>query len=430
MASKSVASSLFHFIMDKFKTILLLFFILFFWPVFSQDKIDLLILNKKYDKALTEIEKQYNELPSAGLMFKKGLVYKLQQQYQKAAEAFFAASEITPQDADILGELAEALSSLDNYADAASFFKQALTVDPENLVLAGKLGFTYINLKDYKSGTQIFSSLYQKDSTNVFWNKQYAFCLGKTRTGDSLAIRLYEKILVQNPRDLSIYSSLYFLYSRQKDEKKALDVLNRGLVEFPDDNELTLKLANFYFVKKNYIEAAGLFKKYLSMAGTEYDVLKNYGICLYLNKSEKEAIEIFDKCMEITFNDPVVLFYLSLSHKRLADYELAEDFIKAAIEAATPSYLPEMYHNLGQIYGQERKFQESIDALQESYDQDTTNFEILFEIATTYEELSFNRTVALNYYRNYLIQAGESAQNVDYALNRIKRIKEEMFFKE
>ncbi|WP_372934319.1 hypothetical protein, partial [Mariniphaga sediminis] len=101
-----------------------------------------------------------------------------------------------------------------------------------------------------------------------------------------------------------------------------------------------------------------------------------------------------------------------------------------AIESATPSYLPEMYHHLGQIFGQQRKFEESIAALKKANELDPSNKEVLFEIATTYEEFNSNKTLALNFYRVYLTEAGESAQNVNYALDRIKKIKEDMFFEE
>ena len=104
--------------------------------------------------------------------------------------------------------------------------------------------------------------------------------------------------------------------------------------------------------------------------------------------------------------------------------------LNAAIEAATPAYLPEMYHHLGQILAQQRKFEASIAALQKANQLDPTNAEVLFEIATTYEEFNSNKTLALNYYRIYLMEAGESGKNVDYALTRITKIKEELFFEE
>jgi tetratricopeptide (TPR) repeat protein len=114
----------------------------------------------------------------------------------------------------------------------------------------------------------------------------------------------------------------------------------------------------------------------------------------------------------------------------MADYENAEKYMQWAIDLTVPDYVSDMYHNLGQIYGQQRKFAESIAALQKANELDPTNAEVLFEIATTYEEFNSNKTLALNYYRLYLKEAGETGNNVDYALTRINRIKEEMFFEE
>ena len=95
-----------------------------------------------------------------------------------------------------------------------------------------------------------------------------------------------------------------------------------------------------------------------------------------------------------------------------------------------PDWLAEMYHHLGQIYGQQRKLKESVEALKKSHEFDPSNAEVLFEIATTYEEYNANKTLALTYYRIYLKEAGVEAKNVNYALKRIERIKEDLFFEE
>ncbi|MBN1820531.1 MAG: hypothetical protein JXR31_02855 [Prolixibacteraceae bacterium] len=416
--------------MRLFKKLVTILILLLGLNSFSQEKIDLLILNKKYQQALNEIGNRINRSPSADLYMKQGMVYNLQQQYQKAAESFFNANTINSENVNILEELAEVLTKLDNHNDAVLFFQQANRIAPENLTIAAKLGATYINLKDYENALRVFTDIYEKDSSNVFWNKQYAFCVAKTRANDSLAVQLYEGLLKKNPRDLTVYTSLHTLYLRQKEQGLAEVALLKGLAEFPENPELLQKIGNFYFANKKYENASLAYKSLLENSIPEYEILKNYGICLYFNKTEKEAIEVLDQCMAMTFNDPIVLFYLSLCNKKLADFELAEDFMQAAIEAATPSYLPEMYHHLGQIYGMQRKFEESIAALKESYEQDPTNFEILFEIATTYEEFNFNKTLALNYYRSYLIEGGEAAKNINYALTRIERIKEDLFFEE
>lgn len=425
-------------------TVFLILLVVISVPTYGQQDIDLLILNKKYGQALTIIDQAFTKNPSAGLLLKKGLVYKLREEYQKAAEAFFEASRMAPENQEILGELAETLMSLDNYSDAVQIYRKALDTDTTNLPLAGRLGAAYISLKDYHNALKVFTSIYQEDSTNVFWNKQYAYCVAKTQTSDSLAIQLYKSLIARNPRDVSLYSSLGSLLFRTKKSNQAIDILNRGLTEFPNYPDLTLKLATYYLSQKIYDKAVESYKNYVEnseplsellqidgiipVSEPDYEVLRSYGIALYLNKSEVEALNILNKCAAITLNDGIVLYYQGLIYKKMIDYPTAEHLMNEAINVSMPDYLSAMYHQLGQIYSQERKFRESVDAYRKAYKLDTTNFEILFELATTCEEYMTNKEIPLNYYQAYLIQGRDKAKNADYALNRIDRIKEELFF--
>jgi tetratricopeptide (TPR) repeat protein len=141
-------------------------------------------------------------------------------------------------------------------------------------------------------------------------------------------------------------------------------------------------------------------------------------------------MKILGNLFQANPNDPFVQFYMSLCYKKMAQYEDAEKYMQWAIDMSIPDFMPEMYHHLGQILGQQRKFEESIQALKKSNELDPSNVEVLFEIAMTYEEYNSNKTLALNYYRVYLKDAGERGKNINYALDRITKIKEDMFFEE
>ncbi len=199
---------------------------------FSQDKIDLLILNKHYQQALQQIEKKLEKEPAAELYLKKGLIYNSLQNYQDAVNAFSAALEIEPQNPEILGEMAEALSVLGNYTDANSFYEQALTLHPQNLQLAGKLGRNYINLKNYKKAYEIFSDIYKTDSTNVYLEQ--TICI--FRLSNQIIVNwlfIYtDKVIDLNPRDYSSYFNLIKLYLMQEEQDNALAVIQLGLAKF------------------------------------------------------------------------------------------------------------------------------------------------------------------------------------------------------
>lgn len=414
----------------NYKTIIVVLLLLNQTAAFSQEKIDLLLLTRQYTRAMELIDEQIQREPDAGLFLKKGLLYSTLQDYQKAAAAYMEGLSFNPQNKEIPAELAEALSAMGNHYDAVSYYETAVGLQPDNLVLAGKLGRNYIQLNEFKKAHDIFEQVYRADSSNIFWNKQYAISshrIGRT----SKAIDLYEKILSANPRDYNSYMNLARLYQQAELKDDAVKAMERGIEVFPNAAGLYHMLGTHHFYNKDYSKARLAFENCFEAGGdTVYKTKLQYGISLYFTGEEASAIAVLLECIEQVQNDPYALFYLSLSHKKLAQLELAEAFMNAAIESATPAFLPDMYHHLGQIYGLQRSFEKSIAALRKANELDPTNYEVLFEIATTYEEYHSNKTLALNYYQIYLREAGEAAHNATYALDRMSRIKEELFFEE
>ena len=397
---------------------------------FSQNKIDLLILNKDYNEALLQIETQLNTNPTAQLYFKKGLIYNSLQNYQEALNSYSTALQIEPDNVNFIGEMADGLAILGNNFDAVSFYKKALELEPDNLTLSGKLGRVFINQKKYKKAYDVFLGIYVQDSTNVYWNKQLAYSAFRVGKRKEAAL-LYEMVLESNPRDYGTYLNLIHTYNWKKEGSKIMVLIGKGLNEFPNDAELILERANYFFRSKRYGPAMLSFEKYLKIDDTPpLEILMNYGISTYFAKFEEDALVIFNNLFRATPNDPIVQYYISLCNRKMKNFEEAEKMMQWAIDASTPEYVADMYHHLGQIYGQQRKFNESIGALQKAHELNPEKYEILFEIATTYEEFNSNKTLALNYYRLYLKDANESAKNVNYALERITKIKENMFFEE
>lgn len=398
--------------------------------VFAQNNIDLLILNKNYKGALQEIDRQIEVQPTADLYFKKGMVFSSLQNYQEALNAYSESLQLQPDNGDVMAEMAENLSILGNQQDAERFFKNAIQLQPDNLTMKAKLGRVYINQKRNRAAYDLFAEIYANDSSNVYWNKQLAYC--SFQIGRRLqAVHLYEKVIQDNPRDYNTYLNLIHTYSWKKEGGKILDLINKGLGEFEHDPELTLERANYFFRVKMYEVAMRDFHLYFEYGGDSiYETIMDYGISTYFSNFFEDALSTFNDLNRANPNDAIVMYYQSLCYKKLKNFEESEKLMQWAIEGSTPEYVADMYHHLGQIYGQQRKFKESVEALEKSYHMNPENSEILFEIATTMEEFNSNKTLALNYYQIYLKEAGESGKNVNYALDRISKIKEDLFFEE
>jgi tetratricopeptide (TPR) repeat protein len=94
-----------------------------------------------------------------------------------------------------------------------------------------------------------------------------------------------------------------------------------------------------------------------------------------------------------------------------------------------PPYTADFYHHLGRTYSAKRMYPEALEAYQAVLEYDAENVQVLYDIAITHEEYNRNQTVALTYYQQFLqASQGKSTPDVTYAENRVKRIKEELFF--
>jgi len=414
------------------KNVLLFWGLICFSPLLTgaQGNIDQLILNRKYKKALTEIEIQKQKHPNEDLYLKEGIIYRELQEYQQAVASFKYGLQYDSVNITLWEETADCLALLGNHRDAVVCYKKAVQLDSTNLVLSGKLGHVYISLKNYQKAYETFSSIYNRDSTNVFRNKQLAYCAFRISKRDE-AIKLYEKVIDANPGDYISYINLVKCFDQRKQGMQRMLVVELGLKEFPDGAELYYERAMYRYRTKQYQWAMTDFERYLKLEKQpKYETLMNYGIATYFAGFEEKALELFnDLCVQRP-NDPLVLYYQSLCYKKIKDYEQATQLMQMAIESSTPGYVPEMYHHLGQLWGQQRKFNESIKALKKAYELNPEKTEVLFEIATTYEEFNSNKTLALNYYNIYLKAAAESGKNISYALDRIKIIKEDLFMGE
>lgn len=413
----------------KQKLVILVWLVVLCLTSFSQVDIDQLILNRQYENALQQVNLLLSEQPSAWLFHKKGMILRETFDYAGSMSAFNQAFVLDQQNRAYLIDLADMLSLMGNNSDAIAVYRKGLSLGFDDLLLKARMGQLLINQREFQEAYRIFSEIRKTDSTIVFINKLLAIAAARTGKRDE-AIILFESVIETNPRDINNYLNLSGLYNQAELFTRGNNTLRRGLEEFPCNSILLLRLAQNLYARRNFEEALPVYEEWLSGNQLYFDVRKEYGIVLYFNKKEEKSLEILEVALDELPSDPFVALYIGLCHKKLKNFEMSKQYLNLAIESSTPYYLSDIYHHLGQVHGLMREFNASIEMLTKSYELDYTNHELLFEIATTYEEYNSNKTLALNYYQLYLTEAKEKALNANYALTRIKRIKEDLFFGE
>lgn len=387
----------------------------------AAQNIDLLILNKNYIQALSVIEKGLEMGPDAELYWKQANVYKQLIKPLNAMKSLENSITMDSTNCKYLVEYAELQAELGNHYKALQFYQKAVDHSKDDLNLKFKLGKAYMNIDNYPKAFEVFSAIQMKDSTNLVYNKQLglaAMKMGKT----DLAMEMFESVLERNTHDLSAYMNLILLYLKKKDAVQIVRSADRALYFFPDNPAILLREANALYSIKEYEEARPPFEHHLAQNEPAFDLLENYGITLYFLNEDTIARKIMEQCFKMDPANQFVNYYLGLICKRLADLPRSVEYLNMAIAASQPAYLTEMYHHLGQVFGLQREFKKSIEALQEAYKCNPLRTEILVEIATTYEESDINKKLALNYYQKYLQEAGDKAQNAEFAQERIRMI--------
>ena len=391
-------------------------------------EIDYLILNNEYEKALQVIESELaKDEVQPKLYLKKGQILQKRFDYLGAIAALEKAYQLDSLNTSILNELAETHASLGNNKQALPYYKALYSTDTTNSVYTLKLARAWINLKTYREPFIILKSAFQRDSTNLMINKLLAFSASRTGV-DSLAILLYNKVNEVNPTDLNNYINLANLYQKKENYLKIVETLEKGLKVFPEETTLLTRPGDAHFGKRAYTKAIQPYEAYLSIGDSTVDVVKNLGISYYYEKCTDESLYLLEKSLMLRPNDPTTALFIGLCYKDLKDIDQSLAYMNFAAKTAVPYYMSDIYNQLGILYGLKREFKKSIEALKEAYSLDSTKVDVLFKIATTYEEFQKDKTNALNYYNSYLKAMKEENDYQkglkEYALERKRVIKE------
>ncbi len=124
--------------------------------------------------------------------------------------------------------------------------------------------------------------------------------------------------------------------------------------------------------------------------------------------------------------DSAFNFFSQLFFLKNKQYNKAIKHLNTALFYITSPSKSDMHLQLAKAYGMIREFAKSIEQYKKSYELNPKN-NILYEIATTYEELDPDRQKALEFYTKYIQNATQKeSKRCEYAKSRILHIKEKI----
>lgn len=298
----------------------------------------------------------------------------------------------------VLGKKASVLMDVNNYDEAAGLYAQLLTLDSANVFFCRRLMMARYKQKQYLSVIEhyIDTSLCAECKAEVEVKMMAAD--SHSKFGDYI-------------------HSLELLY----------EILENDSIYIP----ALSKAANIHFsTYKNYEDAVVLYRKINQLESKSNPFhLRNQAICEYFTGNSGLAASMLDSLIIEIQNDAFIPFYAGLAYKNIREFDKSLEMLKLATEMVIPAYAGDIFHHLGRAYSSQREFEKAIETYKKVLEYDASNYQVLYDLAVSYEEYNLNRSVALGYYKLYLDACPNvKAPDYRYAENRVKRINEELFF--
>ena len=219
---------------------------------------------------------------------------------------------------------------IDNTDSALYYFMQAYNMNPEQVQLVQSIAYSYIQLKDWKNSIVFFRKLMVMVPEDVNTILNTAVCFNNLQMFDSVLAYNHKAIAVDSSLASAYYdigqiwlfrsqtysdSTKYFKQETNPAEAAKYVALQNASLDSSaqyyckaadlDENDLIAleQCAVVTMILGKYEEAATKFKKLTEMSPRVFDFWINMGDCYIQLQKFKEAVEPYEKAVEIDPSD-------------------------------------------------------------------------------------------------------------------------------
>ncbi len=345
--------------------------------------------------------------------------------------------------------------------DALTLFKKGVEVDPTNPLcyvgmgkVAMMLGDTAAARKDFNDAKSKFPSKQNKTST-ISAEKQAitlakiaeAYVLIDKKKSISKALPYLEKAVELDPKNAQIYLIYGDAYIENNDGSNAISQYKMAQELAPKSPAAKLRLGNLWIRAKNYTEAIGYYKEGITIDSTfapaYLELGKLYSKASQLDKSlfyfkkydemstnisakikyvnvlmeSKKYEEALNKLNEISKSDTSrndLNRAFAICYFETAKFDKALQASDHFFKKATPDKIKIVdYSYYGKALSKNNKDSLAIEKFKAAYKMDTLNYDILSDIAASYNKMKKYKDAAA-YYELKISKPTEKSKVADY----------------
>lgn len=257
-----------------------------------------------------------------------GKLHSIQENFDKAIDAFDFALTINDAEDSVLRLKAHCLLLVGRAEEAINIFKESIKKSPEDIHLYVALAECYLHIDDYDSMLEIVEQGEGVDNENTAIRAKKAIALLYGGEVDS-ALEIVLKALEIDSLSLELNSlagDIFFAKENYEEAKKYLKVV---LEEEPESVKVLEKLASIYIMEESYQEAIDSLELALELNPSS-TVAKRKLVLLYFEVGDKEKFRYY---LEMLSEDELYsiyeVFYEDVSPQTLSREELVGRLFEA-----------------------------------------------------------------------------------------------------
>lgn len=228
--------------------------------------------------------------------------------YESAAEQFSYALDIDPTNAEDWKILTLSNVLTYKYDEALNSAKKAIEYNPEDINLKLYIVSLYNQIGECDKAINLGHDLLAKsDSLDYGFKSEICTTIADTyfvKGQTDSCFQYYEKALDYNKKNyLAMNNYAYFLSVSDKDLDKAESMSAEVIKAYPENSTYLDTYAWIFFKKKEYELALMYIQRAVSCINEKdnnADLYEHYGDILFMNRKPKEAVEQWQKALELT----------------------------------------------------------------------------------------------------------------------------------
>lgn len=363
---------------------------------------------------LFKTEAQTSVLNMADSLFANGNYSKAIVQYQ--------LHENQP---EVFGKIAKSYMAIGNYDQALQYYKLSIESNPEDALFQYEYAKLLSRTKNYEAASKVFNDLVLVDNENP--NYHYELGLVLERLKDSTAMnRFHSAYDLDETHQKAIYKIAK--YNLQKRMYDIVDkYVDKGLEAYTNNVELISLKAQNYYLQQDYKQAIEWFEKLIEMGESSEFIYEKLSLSYYQLYDIEKALENRLITLKFNPNDASTRYVIGSYYFELNNFEKAEEYISNAL-LILDKPLDAEYIKLATVLNHQKKYPEAIKALKTAIKEDPNNEFSHFRLALTLETYYADYDAKLKAYEDFNKKFPNSKLN-RFVDEKISKIKEEKFLK-